>query len=310
MRILKHDEKEDWVNAGKIAASIFKKVASLIKPGQKLLAICELIENEIKKAGGKPAFPPNISVNNIAAHYTCPPRDASKIPATALVKVDIGVSINGAIADTAQTFLVGGNRKLYRIVKAAQRTLNEAIELIRAGITVREISEKIWLTSHEMGFGVLTDLGGHEIRRGILHAGLFIPNSPSTVRKNRKISAGAILAIEPFLVLSYNDSETIPVQKAKYIFSLARKIDNTKDDFLKMLYEKYGLLPFALRWIMGSSAISKGKVKKMQTVLDTYEKRRLIHSYPVLVDKNGYWVAQFEHTLRVKKSSVEVLTIL
>jgi len=64
-----------------------------------LLEIAEKIENKIIELGGKMAFPTNLSINNIAAHYT--PSYDDKSLAHGLLKIDLGVHIDGWIADTA-----------------------------------------------------------------------------------------------------------------------------------------------------------------------------------------------------------------
>ena len=182
------NEIDDWINAGRLAKNILDKAISVVKPGEKIINICEFIEKEIIKRDAKPAFPVNVSINNVAAHYTSPPTDVSRIPSKALVKLDMGVNLNGAIADTAITINIGGGKVLSRIIKANKRILEEVIEIMKDGIKVKEISKKIWDLSHELGYGVLVDLGGHELRRGILHAGLFIPNHPRVVGKwNKKL---------------------------------------------------------------------------------------------------------------------------
>lgn len=306
------DEIEDWVNAGRLARNILKKAISIVKPGEKIIKICEFIEKEIIKRNAKPAFPANVSVNHIAAHYTSPPTDASRIPSKALVKLDIGVNLNGAIADTAITISAGGGKVLSRITKANKGVLEEVIEIIKDGVKVKEISKKIWNLSHELGYGVLVDLGGHELRKGILHAGLFIPNHPRVVgRWNRKIKEGMIIAIEPFLVLNSNDSFTKPLFDKKYIFSVSKTVNEKAlktNETLKYIYMKFGKLPFALRWLPSLIKNKKSGIKEITSLLNNLEKNKLLLSYPVLVSHNGYWISQFEHTILVKKSSAEILT--
>ena len=92
-------DSEKIIKAGKIASQVRENARQFIKKGMPLLEIAEKIENEIVKLGGKPAFPTNLSINEIAAHYT--PSYDDKTIATGLLKIDLGVHINGYIADTA-----------------------------------------------------------------------------------------------------------------------------------------------------------------------------------------------------------------
>ena len=309
---MKTIDLEDWIEAGKLAGKKKKKSVNMIKPGEKLINICESIEQDIIKRGARPAFPVNVSINNIAAHYTSPPRDSLVIPSKALVKIDIGVNLNGALADTAITVAVGGGKDLARIIRANKEVLESAIDYIKDGTRIKDISNKIWKLSHEFGYGVLVDLGGHELKRGILHAGLFIPNHPKSVgRKNRKLKAGMIIAIEPFLTLSKNDSFTDPIFEQKYIFSITNKVKEgvlNKDKILRYLYNKFGRLPFALRWIFRGKNVTARELNKLLKILHKLEEKNLLTSHPVLVDHNGYWISQFEHTILVKRNSSKVLS--
>ena len=203
---------------------------------------------------------------------------------------------------------MGDRKPLFSIIRANERALMSAIEILRDGVKVREISNRIWKISHEEGYGVLTDLGGHEIKRNVLHAGLFIPNSPFNVKENRKIKKGMILAIEPFLVTSAVDSNTTPLYNATYIFSLANKRKIGPEGFLSKIYRKYGTLPFALRWLIRSRNTNTKYVQKIKRILNNLENKGIIVSYPVLVDSHGFWVSQFEHTVLVKEASAEILT--
>src|SRR3990167_4837634 len=98
MTISKQD-KEKILKAGKIASQIREKIKTNIKKGTLLLEIAERIESEIEKLGGKPAFPVNLSMNEIAAHST--PSHEDKTLAHGLLKVDFGVHIDGLTADNA-----------------------------------------------------------------------------------------------------------------------------------------------------------------------------------------------------------------
>jgi len=85
--------------AGKIAKEAKEYAKSFIKKDMPLLEIAEKIENKIMELGGKMAFPTNLSINEIAAHYTPTYNDETK--AHGLLKVDLGVHIDGWTADTA-----------------------------------------------------------------------------------------------------------------------------------------------------------------------------------------------------------------
>ena len=90
--------------AGKIAYEVFEEITPMVKPGAKLLDICDKATALILEKGGKPAFPTTVSINNIAAYYSSPDDDETVIPDDSVVKVDLGVHVNGFIANKADTF--------------------------------------------------------------------------------------------------------------------------------------------------------------------------------------------------------------
>src|SRR3989338_4845219 len=107
---------ENWVKAGKIAAESREYAASLIKPNISLLEISEKVEKFIKDKGAEEGFPsPQLSINNIAAHYIAFPNDKTIIQKGDVVKVDIGIHFEGCVGDNVITNLSGYNLKPYII---------------------------------------------------------------------------------------------------------------------------------------------------------------------------------------------------
>ncbi|MEX0568425.1 MAG: type II methionyl aminopeptidase [Candidatus Njordarchaeota archaeon] len=294
---------ESWYKAGEIARSILKRIANRVKAGLKIIDICEFVEENIRRMGARPAFPTNVGVNDVAAHYTSPPNDTKKIPSKAIVKIDIGVLMpDGAIADTAVTVGIGVSKRTSRFISATKEVLDEAIQNVKAGIRVGKIGEIIWKKAHEFGFGVLRDLGGHLIKSWNLHAGITIPNIPK--KMTPKLKEGSIIAIEPFLVFSGEDSITSPDFSRIHIYSVP---DPGGDKILERIYSLFRNLPFGLRWIKKTSTdIKFGNA--LHKILIERSYKGLVRVYPTLVEINGRWVAQFEHTVLVKKNSAEVLT--
>jgi len=294
---------ETWRTVGRIARDILNVGTKLVKPGAKIFEICEKIENITRDMGYNPAFPVNIGINSVAAHYTAVPYDPSRIPNVALVKLDIGVlSADGAIADTAITIPINVNKKLKLLVEATRCALEKAIDAIKDGIRVGEIGSIIWKTAHSEGFGVLEDLGGHTLSEWKLHGGITIPNVPR--RFTPKLRAGMIVAIEPFLVASSEDSHTKLNMAQINIYSIKNPYD---DRVLELLYRRFRSLPFALRWLERAKTD-----KRFYSSMHGYLMRRYMEGkvivYPTLIEAHNNWVAQFEHTVLVKTNSAEILT--
>jgi methionyl aminopeptidase len=83
------DFLECYLKAGKIASEQREKTRKKDHVGCTLLTICESIEREIKESGGTPAFPVNVSLNDIAAHYTAEPNDETTVKENDILKVVI-----------------------------------------------------------------------------------------------------------------------------------------------------------------------------------------------------------------------------
>jgi len=128
--------------AGIIASKVRDKVADQVKPGAKLFDLCILADSLIDEMGGKPAFPINIDINQVAAHYTSALGDQKVVPEGSLVKLDIGVHIDGYVADTATTVCL--DPFLQNLVDAVEDGLNSAINTMKAGVRVSEVGSVYW----------------------------------------------------------------------------------------------------------------------------------------------------------------------
>ncbi|MBM4401591.1 MAG: M24 family metallopeptidase, partial [Crenarchaeota archaeon] len=83
--------------SGKILRETREEMRNFVRENMPIIQVCEKAEALIREKGGKPAFPCNVSINEVAAHYTSPPNDVRRIPEKALVKVDIGVHVDGYV---------------------------------------------------------------------------------------------------------------------------------------------------------------------------------------------------------------------
>ena len=305
MSELTETELENYREAGRIAAIVMRKAKKITSKGRKLIYICEVLENEIRNMGAEPAFPLNISVNQIAAHYTSPIGDDLKLPERSIVKIDLGARVDGYISDHAKTFLVGGTKTYQKLRSVAELALEKAIGFVKPGIRPGDIGEVIETTIRNEGLVPITDLTGHVIERWNLHSGISIPNSkPRLGFLGPKLKEGQVLAIEPF-VTTAEGSEKIYDESYSYIFSQIGEKAKSKD--AKKILEKikeYRKLPFALRWLEG--ILSETKLYSALKELISYN---TLNRYPMLVSKSQTPVAQAEHTVIITKDGCEIITI-
>lgn len=274
-----------WEKAGKITAQMLLYGKELIKPDASLLDVATKIEDKIKEKGGFPAFPVNISINDIAAHYTPYPEDKLKFKKGDLVKLDIGVSFDGFLGDSAITIDLGDNKDL---VKVSEEALKAAIEIAKPNTKICELGKVIETTITNLGFKPIRNLSGHSMEINNLHAGLNIPNYENN--NQQKLIEGQIIAIEPFATTK-NGSGLIQEEKESSIYmQIANK--NIRDFSAKKLLteiNKFNGLPFAKRWF--NYPVNRS--------LNILKRESIIMEYGHLVEKNKALVSQAEHTIKV-----------
>jgi len=293
---------QDYINAGKIAAQVRESTRKKYHVGSTLYEICESIEKEIIQKGGKPAFPVNTSLNEVAAHYTAEPNDQRTIQETDLVKIDLGVQINGYIADTAVS--VCYDPKFDFLIQAAEAALKDAISMIRAGTKSSDVGKTIENTVKQMGCIPISNLSGHSLEQYTIHAGKSIPNIWS-VGSFSFLSTEAY-ACEPF-VTTPDGLGFVREGKTRNIFSLVsrkRTKDTEADKLIDHIWKKFNMLPFALRWL-----VPDWDEKSAKSLLEKLVKIKSIRSYPILVEANGQRVAQAEHTFIPQENGIMVTTL-
>jgi methionyl aminopeptidase len=283
------DVLDKYREAGRILAEVRGEAIKKVKIGEKLLDVAESIERRILQKGGAVAFPVNISLNDEAAHATPSKADMSTF-GNDIVKLDIGVHIDGYIADTAITVDLGSNKEL---VEASNSALERAIEVVHAGVDTAEISAVIEQTITDCGFRPVVNLTGHGLERYTQHAPPAIHNRRT--QSGTKLKEGQVIAIEPFS--SNGNGRVYETGKAE-IFSLVKTKPVRSPEARAILkeIEVYKSLPFAKRWLKG----------RVDLGLKQLEAAGIIHAYPVLKDKG--LVSQAEDTLIVTTDGSEVIT--
>lgn len=278
---------ENWEKAGKIAGEALEFGKNLVKANAELLEVAEKIEEKIIILGGKPAFPVNLSINHIAAHYTPYPLDETRFKEGELVKIDVGVHVEGAIGDTACTVDLGNNKEL---TKASEEALKEAIKMFTPGTKIGEIGKKIQITIQTYEFTPVINLSGHKIELYRLHSGTTIPNYDNGDKNVLK--EGEVYAVEPFAT---NGDGRIIEGKASGIY----RLNNTKPvrdptirKIIAFIADEYKTMPFAKRWVVK-------KFKNANYALNLLENQGILHQYPQLPEKAKGLVSQAEHTVIV-----------
>lgn len=286
---------EKYLQAGKIAAEVREASKELIKVGAPILEIAEKIERMIKERGAEPAFPLNISLNDVAAHYTPTKNDATMIKDGEIVKVDIGVHVDGFVGDTAYT--VSFNEHFENLVKASQLALEEAIKFCTPGTPLHELSSAIETAIKSFGFKPIENLTGHGLEQFDLHAEPQIPNVKFS--GDYELRENQVIAIEPFAT---NGAGRIKEGEQVMIFRLLEPKPVRNFDARKIIAftEQFNGLPFAERWIE-DTGLSQFKTR---IALRELRERGVIYDYPVLREVAKGLISQFEHTVITKENPI------
>jgi len=289
-----NDVLDKYRAAGKIHQQIMKEAKEHIKIGMNVYEYARFVDERIIELGGGSAFPVNISFNEAAAHDT-PLLNDTRIFGEDVVKIDIGVHVDGYIADGAMTIDLSG--KHAALVKASEEALKAAIDTVKAGTTTLQIGAAVEETITGLGFKPVKNLMGHGLSQYTAHDEPSIPNIKGA-GAGAELRAGDTIAIEPFATdgIGYVDNGSI-----KEIYSHVR-LKPTRIPFVRKVLDQisvYNGLPFAKRWLESD---------KLDLALIQLERDRIITSYPVLVEVSGGMVSQAEHTVIVTEDGCEVTT--
>ncbi|MFQ6128446.1 MAG: type II methionyl aminopeptidase [Thermoplasmata archaeon] len=292
------DVLESYRTAGRIAREARTYGASLAKEGYTILEVAEKTEKHIRKRGGHPAFPVNVAVDDVAAHYTPHHNERGVFVRGNIVKVDVGVHVNGYIGDTATTVEVG-TRNWTDLIRASEHALETAVELVKPRVQMRMIGGAIERAIESWGYKPVSNLTGHSMERFSLHAGKSIPNVLDS--NTAIIKEGDVLAIEPFAT---NGAGKVTGKKGGNIYRLlrVRELKNRAlSNLLRSIEESFSMLPFAERWCLPFDSKASYRINKLVRL-------GALYSYPLLRDGGGGMVSQAEHTVIVTESGCEVIT--
>ncbi len=261
----------------------------LAVPGANYLELSEKIESKIREMGAELAFPANISVNDVAAHYCASEKDTNTLKEGDLLKLDIGVHIDGYIVDSAISISIK-TKTHDKLIKSAREALDNAIKMVKPGVYVSDIGEVIESTIKKHGFKSIRNLSGHGIEQYNVHAGYNIPNYKSGGKF--KLEKGMVIAIEPFAT---DGRGLVTEGKSSGIYELAEKKQvRMYRDVLNHILSNYQTLPFSEREISKKFGRTKTKL-----AISSFVRSGILHDHKILNEKPGSKVAQFEHTIIV-----------
>lgn len=291
-----HSKLAEWRKAGKIAAEALEYGRSLIKNGAKIREVCDKIDNKIIALGALPAWPSQVGIDAVAAHYTPDPDDEAVFDNN-VVCLDVGARVDGFVGDNALTVDLSG--KYSDLLKASDEALKNAIKTLGVGVSLGAIGKVIQETIESYNFQPVKNLCGHGIAEFTIHDKPSIPNY--NTGDKRTLQGNQIIAIEPFAT----DGAGM-IYEADYgnIFALVNKKPVRSPiarDVLAFIEDNYGPFPFTTRWLTTQFGA------KANFGLTELMRQGLLHAHPPLIEKNKGMVSVFEKTMFVG-DKVEILT--
>lgn len=293
---------DKYLQAGKIASFVREESRNLAKDGNSLLELANKLEQLIKDKGGFPACPVCLSINDSAAHYTPLSIDETKLKLGDYLKVDLGVHVDGYIADTALTICIG--KEDDEIIKASRLALENAIKTLKPGVLLKDTSSAIEDAIKSFGLKPISNLTGHGLDQFTLHKDPAIMNvrhSSTEIYKKDQV-----IAIEPFAT---NGAGRIKESEPIGIFMQVSEAPVRNQDSKLMLeyIQNFFGLPFAERWLTSKEALDFGlpeSLFKNRLALRELRMRGILYDYPTLKEVNSGLVAQTEHTIIIKDEPI------
>lgn len=325
-RHLDNMKSDDFLKTYRQAAETHRQVRQyahrMIKPGMGLTEIAENIENSTRALTEHPGleegdalkggvgFPTGLNINHIAAHYSPNAGNKVVLGEQDVMKVDIGVHLNGLIVDSA--FTVAFDSKYDNLLTAVREATNTGVR--EAGIDVRvgDIGAAIQETmeSYEMELNgktypikAIKNLNGHDIVPYSIHGGKSVPIVKSN--DQTKMEEGEVFAIETFGSTGRgyvnDDLETSHYALRPDAPNVPLRVSSARS-LLNVIKKNFGTIPWCRRYLdrLGQEKYLLG--------LNNLVQAGIVEAYPPLVDTKGSYTAQFEHTILLRPTVKEVVS--
>jgi methionyl aminopeptidase len=338
-----HERMRYYRDAAKIHIDVRKKVRDMLKDGMMIATIVDETEKLILTAcnqnsktyythGGSSgiAFPVGVNVNNVIAHDSkiVAMKDDRKLKEGDLVKIDIGIHINGNIIDSAFSHIVGNDDSIKKpLLDASMDSMYTAIKMCGVDQRLYEMSETIEeiIKSYEINITGAGDtlpiipidgIGGHDIKQYRIHGNkLILSKANIDVQGDMKMEENETYAIE-----TYATSGTGKIKQHSNFYNATHFMEaydedieannriTKKDkkyfkqtDLYKWMKTRNGL-PFSSSWIYNT-------MPKLEKAYKLGISTGQLIGYPPIFDIDESSVAQYEHTVHVNDGTVEIFSL-
>jgi len=203
--------------AGKALAEVMDALGKEVRVGIDTMQLDKLAEELVLRCGGKPAFkgygdkhnafPATIcaSVNDEVVHGI--PNEGVILNEGDILKIDIGIEIDGFFSDMARTFAVGEiSKEAQELIEVTEKSFWKGIKNLKAGAMLSEYSKTAQKTVEDAGFSVVKNLVGHGIGKN-LHEDPQVPNYFEKGFRDLVLEEGMTLALEPMVNVGTHQTE-------------------------------------------------------------------------------------------------------
>ena len=304
---LSPDALGKYTACGSILSSFFQSLNSHLVSGTLIGSLCvqldSLLLTALSRTHVRPkvdkglAFPTCVSVNHVVGHFSPGKDDGTVLHEGDVVKVDVGVHIDGYVAVMARTEVVGGGKARGRkadVIKAAYLANECAVMMLKQGGKNYNVTEMIKAVADTFNVRVVQGVLSHQMKRFIIDGNKVVLSKGDIDTKvdDAEFEIGDVFGID----VVFSTGEGKPKEHDEKTTVFKRAVDKSynlklkaSQAFLKQIDLQFSTFPFAIR------AFEDEKLAKLG--LTEVLKHDLVVPYPVLSEKQGEFVAQFKFTV-------------
>jgi len=340
----KKESKEDLTNPDvvtkyRLAADIANATLALVikacAPGKRVVELCsegdkyiqEAVSKVYNKGKGKEGgkiekgigFPTCVSVNNLVGHFSPLSADQTALKPDDLIKIDLGVHIDGYISVVAHTFILPDpsassnsisaptqaiKEKQANVIAAAYTAAEAALRLLKPGNKNNQITEMIKSVADEFKVNVVQGVLSHEMKRFVIDGEKVIISKTEIDQKVDEFDfePNQVFAID--IVMSSGEGKPKEMDERMTVYKRALETtyklkSNISRQILSEIDKNFPTFPFTIR------ALDE---KKARFAIKECKNHDLVFPYPVLAEKDGDLVAHFKYTALLLPSGTIKIT--